>query len=69
MGREIANAAWSSPFSGDAGVGSDDQFVEFRFHITPDERLQIQKVSGRKAVDTNFAAGEKTVVAEFDLVA
>jgi hypothetical protein len=70
--RGIDSGAWSSPFSGDAGLGgATEQLVEFRFHITPSEKLQVQKVLGRKAVDSNFAStrDDALVVAEFDLVA
>jgi hypothetical protein len=71
VARGIDSAAWSSPFDGDAGLGvATEQMVEFRFHITKDEKLQIQKILGRNAVDTNLASDrtERVVVAEFDLV-
>ena len=72
VSRVIPQLAWTSPFDSDetAGYQTTDQVVEFRFVITGDEKLQVQKVRGRKAVGSNMAStgADKVVVAEFDLV-
>jgi hypothetical protein len=71
VSRVIPQLAWTSPFdaSETAGYQTADQVVEYRLAITGDEKLQIQKVRGRKSVGTNMNSSgvDRVVVAEYDL--
>jgi hypothetical protein len=71
VSRVIPQLAWTSPFdsSETAGYQTADQVVEFRLAITGDEKLQIQKVRGRKAAGSNMNTSgvDRVVVAEYDL--
>ena len=72
IARYIPELAWTSPFDAEEAEGYQtyDQFVEFRFAITGDEKLQVQKIRGRRTtgVDMAITGADKVVVAEFDLI-
>ena len=71
VSRVIPQLAWTSPFDATetAGYQTADQVVEYRLAITGDEKLQIQKVRGRKSAGTNMNTSgvDRVVVAEYDL--